>query len=386
MFLQSPKFLELTKKKRLTSAAYGTEAFAPKGRFARRSTSGSEIRESIAVAGFLDSAVDRRFHTTDMSQTNASTCTAHKNGRNQVEQSTSVPSGHKSETSMPKKVELNIDMKTDEKSNLLRYGNVRKPYFRQLGRARKLSQDDENALFEYLRSQGWRQQAELVWWLLQERGVLVSQPTLSRVLKRRNWTRKELRRISLNRSDALRQAYLDDVRRFAADDLVFIDESIFNEKTGWRHHGYAPIGDEARYPADLRRGDTGSICAAMTLDGWLPCIGVKKGYYSAEGFILWLRQHLLPAVNQRGRCPTVIVMDNVSVHVSEQVAQIIEAEGHLIRYLPPYSPDFNPIELTFSVLKAWMKRNWVFLRKTCDSYGDFLHLALRESRADRYAK
>ena len=58
----------------------------------------------------------------------------------------------------------------------------------------------------------------------------------------------------------------------------------------------------------------------------------------------------------------VIVMDNVSVHIHERVTQLIESEGHLVRYLPPYSPDFNPIELTFSVLKAWMKCNWVFLR------------------------
>lgn len=81
-----------------------------------------------------------------------------------------------------------------------------------------------------------------------------------------------------------------------------------------------------------------------------------------------------------------IIMDNVSVHVNLQIEQIIEAGGHLVRYLQLYSPDYNPIELTFSVLKAWMKRNWVFLRQTCDSYGDFLHLAIRESRADRYAK
>jgi hypothetical protein len=53
-------------------------------------------------------------------------------------------------------------------------------------------------------------------------------------------------------------------------------KSIFNEKTGWRHHGYALIRDEARYLVDLQRGDTWFICSAMTPDGYLPCIGVKK--------------------------------------------------------------------------------------------------------------
>ena len=153
----------------------------------------------------------------------------------------------------------------------------------------------------------------------------------------------------MDRSETLRRAYLDDIRRFVAEDLIFLDESIFNEKTGWRHHAYAPIGDEARYDADIRRGRTWSICAAMTLNGWLPCTGVKEGYFSSDNFFEWLQLHFLPAVNRLNR-PMVIVMDNVSVHIHERVTQLIESEGHLVRYLPPYSPDFNPIELTFSVV------------------------------------
>ena len=57
----------------------------------------------------------------------------------------------------------------------------------------------------------------------------------------------------MDRSETLRRAYLDEIRRFVAEDLIFLDESIFNEKTGRRHHVYAPIGDEARYDADIRR-------------------------------------------------------------------------------------------------------------------------------------
>ena len=78
-------------------------------------------------------------------------------------------------------------------------------------------------------------------------------------------------------------------------------------------------------------------------------------------------------------------MDNVSIHCNPEVEQLIEGQGHLIRYLPPYSPDFNPIELSFSTLKAWIARNWVFLRSTCDNYGQFLELALRDSNADQHA-
>jgi transposase len=272
-------------------------------------------------------------------------------------------------------------------SNLLRHGSIRPPQFRQLGRARKLSSADEEALLHYLLREGWQQQQEMVWWLYHERDVLVNCSTVSRMLKRRGWSRKELRRISQARSKDLRQSYLDDIRQFAAEDLVFIDESIFNEKTGWRHYAYAPIGDEARYNADIQRGRTWSICAAMTLDDWLPCTGIKQGYYSTADFCLWLQTYLLPAINTHGNGrPMVVVMDNVSIHTSQDITQMVEDAGHLIRFLPPYSPDYNPIELTFSVLKAWMKRNWVFYRHTCGSYGSFLELAIQYSRCGRHAR
>jgi DDE superfamily endonuclease len=94
----------------------------------------------------------------------------------------------------------------------------------------------------------------------------------------------------MTQSEALRDAFLQEMSTF---DLVFLDESIFNEKTGWRHRAYAPVGHEPRYVANVRRGDTYAIIAAMTLNGWLPCTAVKRGYYSKEPFIDWLKEHLI---------------------------------------------------------------------------------------------
>ena len=94
------------------------------------------------------------------------------------------------------------------------------------------------------------------------------------------------------------------------------------------------------------------------LDGWLSYNAVKKGYYSKEQFLDWLKKHLIPAVRAqfRGRTP-VIVLDNCSIHTDPDVEEILETTGIFDQYLPPYSPDFSPIELTFSVLKAWIWRN-----------------------------
>ena len=122
--------------------------------------------------------------------------------------------------------------------------------------------------------------------------------TSLQLFKRRKWSRKQLKRISLNRSEVLRRGYLDDIRQFVAEDLVFLDESIFNEKTGWRYHGYAPTGTMPEINADINRGKTWSICAAMTLDGYLPCTGLKEGYFNTGDFLVWLREKLLPEVNR----------------------------------------------------------------------------------------
>ena len=148
------------------------------------------------------------------------------------------------------------------------------------------------------------------------------------------------------------------MRQFTQEDLVFPDESIFNEKTGWRHHAYGPVGHPARYAQDIRRGKTWAILPAYTVDGYLPCTGVKEGYYSREDFLHWIEQCLLPTLRLAyGDRPKVVILDNVSIYTSDEVTALIQRAGCLVRYLPPYSPDYNPIELTFAVLKAWIRRN-----------------------------
>jgi transposase len=180
------------------------------------------------------------------------------------------------------------------------------------------------------------------------------------------------------------------MRRYAADDLVFLDESIFNEKTGWRHYAYAPVGHEARYMQDIKRGDTYAILPAYTVKyGYLPCTGIKKGYFNNEEFIEWIQTHLIPTLKETyGNKPMVVVLDNVSIHTNNAVRQVLEQAGYVVRYLPPYSPDYNPIELTFAVLKAWIRRNYMYVRARfpVGGFGEFLRAAISESGCDRFAR
>ncbi|KAF1942389.1 hypothetical protein EJ02DRAFT_303682, partial [Clathrospora elynae] len=65
---------------------------------------------------------------------------------------------------------------------------------------------------------------------------------------------------------------------YMQEDMVFLDESIFNEKTSWRHKAYGLVGNVSCYMQDISRGLTQAILLAYTAKyGYLPCTGIKQG-------------------------------------------------------------------------------------------------------------
>jgi transposase len=72
-----------------------------------------------------------------------------------------------------------------------------------------------------------------------------------------------------------------------------------------------------------------------------------QGSVTAQVFEQWLREQLLPSLTQ----PSVLVLDNAAFHRPVVVTKLMEEAGHRVLFLPPYSPDFNPIEGDFAALK-----------------------------------
>ena len=271
--------------------------------------------------------------------------------------------------------------------NLLQYSSTVKPQYWALGCLSKLTEADKKALLDSLLHKEWRYQDEMMYWLWNEWGVYVSQPIISCVLKQNNWTRKQLWCMALNWNEELREGYKDDMCQFEADDLVFLDESIFNKQTDWRHQAYMPIENEAWYDADVRWGWTWSICAAMTINDWLNCTDIKQGYFNADEFYIWLCQIFLSTLWLNDQIQIMmVIMNNNSVHIEEQVVQAVQTEGHLICFLSFYSSDFNSIELTFSVLKAWVKWHYHFTRESCSNFDQFLEMTIEYSHCDHFAQ
>jgi transposase len=176
------------------------------------------------------------------------------------------------------------------------------------------------------------------------------------------------------------------MQNYPREDLVFIDESLFKERTGWRMKARALIGKEARYSTDINQGKTFSILPAIDIDGYLECTGIKEGYFNRDDLLAWLEHLLLLALAEKyGSKPIVIVLDNCSTHVAPAIVNMIQSAGHIIKYLPPYSPDFNLIKLTFSVLKPWVRRHYIKRRREHERFDHFLRMATDESGCDRFA-
>ena len=96
---------------------------------------------------------------------------------------------------------------------------------------------------------------------------------------------------------------------------------------------------------------TVTFVAALRHDGMTAPMMIK-GAMNGEAFLAYVEQCLVPTL-KRG---DIVVMDNVSVHKVEGVREAIEAASATLRYLPPYSPDLNPIELSYSAFKAFLRK------------------------------
>ena len=135
------------------------------------------------------------------------------------------------------------------------------------------------------------------------------------------------------------------------DRLVFLDESGVDTAMT-PTHARAPRGQRAvgRVPGGWRRL---TILGAIAVDGLVAAMTVAAAT-TAPVFLAFVEQVLLPALRARPGC--VVVMDNLAPHKAACVRAALEAAGIGYRYLPPYSPDLNPIEPAWAKMKAALRR------------------------------
>jgi transposase len=131
--------------------------------------------------------------------------------------------------------------------------------------------------------------------------------------------------------------------------VVFIDET-WAKTNMTRTYGRAPLGSRLIEKTPSGRWQTTTFLGALRAEGFVAPLTVD-GAINGPIFRAWVEQHLAPTL----RPGDIVVMDNLSSHKVAGVRQVIEAAGAELRYLPPYSPDLNPIELAFSKLKKLLR-------------------------------
>lgn len=154
-----------------------------------------------------------------------------------------------------------------------------------------------------------------------------------------------------DRPDVLkrRRAWFDEQLDLDPQKLIFIDETGLSTKMA-RLRGRAIRGERCRAGVPHGHWKTTTFTGALRLSG-MTAPFVYDGAMNGNVFLAYVEQVLLPTL-QPG---DIVVMDNLPAHKTAGVRDAIERMGATLMFLPPYSPDFNPIENAFSKLKAMLR-------------------------------
>lgn len=158
---------------------------------------------------------------------------------------------------------------------------------------------------------------------------------------------------------------MEQVASFSKEDLVYVDESgidsYVHQSFGWAKRGTKVFGEVSgqRY---ARESFVAAKCGAEILAPF--CF---KGTCYTDLFNFWIETFLVPVLKPG----QVVILDNATFHKSEKTKTLIENANCTLLFLPPYSPDLNPIEIFWANLKAKIR---IFL-KYCSSLSDAIDLA-----------
>jgi transposase len=123
----------------------------------------------------------------------------------------------------------------------------------------------------------------------------------------------------------------------------------------------APQGQRAKGSVPRNRGKNTTLIASLSLDG-IGAAMILEGSVNTSAFEIYVEQLLAPSLH----AGQIVVMDNLRAHKGERVRQTIEAKGGQVLFLPGYSPDFSPIEETFSKLKTNLRRTGARTREALE--------------------
>jgi transposase len=164
-----------------------------------------------------------------------------------------------------------------------------------------------------------------------------------------------------------REAFRNRMRNVPIERLHFVDETGINLAMA-RRYARAFRGIRAHGSVPKNWGDNVSVVGSIAVDGRMTTMSII-GSVDADAFVIYVKQILVPSL----RVGDVVVMDNLSAHKDQRIRSAIEACGAELEFLPPYSPDFSPIEPCWSKIKTALR---AAAARTIDALDNALTAAL----------
>jgi transposase len=150
--------------------------------------------------------------------------------------------------------------------------------------------------------------------------------------------------------EAERAAWRKQAASLSSSDLVFVDETGSHIAMTPKY-AYAPKGQRAKGSVPRNYGKGLTLIASLSLSGMGEAF-LLDGSANAAAFEIYVEQLLAPSL----KSGQIVILDNLSIHLSPRVRTAIEARGCRLLFLPAYSPDFSPIEEAFSKVKTFLRR------------------------------
>ena len=184
----------------------------------------------------------------------------------------------------------------------------------------------------------------------------MTESAVCKYLKKAGFTRQRLVNYACQQSDELRSIFSNELALYPTHTLVFVDETGSDRRNTIRKMGYNLRGCPARAQKLLVRGEHVSVIVAMSREGILAC-EIVRGGVSGDKYYDFICRHLLTQLMlfNGSNKHSVVVQDNCSIHHVNEADAVLQDAGVIIQYLPPYSPDYNPIEKAFAKAKLMMK-------------------------------
>ena len=146
--------------------------------------------------------------------------------------------------------------------------------------------------------------------------------TIYRVLERARWSRKAVSARAKERNQELRTAWQGTQKIYNEDQLVFLNKSSSNERTGDRKYGWSPKGLACETSRPAKRSERWSVLPALTIEGYLDYI-IFQGSITADLFVEFVEERVLPYCNPYPGPRSVLILDNASIHKDARLKQTL---------------------------------------------------------------